>query len=42
MGIEECDEVCDVEFDSFLDEIPDYLDLDELEREIENDYYLKK
>lgn len=34
-GIEEFDEVSDEEFEEFLDTIPDELDLDELEREIE-------
>lgn len=35
-GIEEYEKVSDEEVDSLLDEIPDYLDLDEIEREIEH------
>lgn len=34
-GIEESEEVSDEEFEEFLDTIPDELDFDELEREIE-------
>lgn len=36
-GIEESDEVSDEEFEKYLDSLPDELDLDELEREIEID-----
>ena len=34
-GVEEFDDLSDDEIDRYFDEIPDYLDLDELEREIE-------
>lgn len=33
--VDECEEVSDEEFNKLLDTIPDYLDLDELEKEIE-------
>lgn len=34
-GVDECGDVSDEEFNKFLDTIPDYLDLDQLEKEIE-------
>lgn len=34
-GIEENDDLSDEEIDKLLDEVPDYLDLDDLEKEIE-------
>jgi hypothetical protein len=36
-GVEELDDLSDDEIDRYFDEIPDYLDFDELEREIEYD-----